>query len=54
MRYPGRTLCLEVRRDLLVEDYTPFDEMHVREDAVERISGPLAAEIDRWLASRGR
>jgi hypothetical protein len=44
-RYPDRFLCLEVRRDLLVEVYAPFDEMRVRPDAVERIASPLATAI---------
>jgi len=41
-RYPGRILTLEVRRDLLVEHYTPFAEMQVRDDAIERFGTPLA------------
>lgn len=48
-RYPDRFLCLEVRRDLLVEVYAPFEEMRVRADAVERIAWPLAAAIARRL-----
>jgi hypothetical protein len=48
-RYPDRFLCLEVRRDLLVEVYAPFDEMRVRADAAERIAWPLAAAITARL-----
>lgn len=48
-RFPDRFLCLEVRRDLLVESYTPFEEMHTRPDAVARVAEPIAAAIDRWL-----
>jgi hypothetical protein len=48
-RFPDRFFCLEVRRDLLVESYTPFEEMTVRPDAADRICAPLAAAIDRWL-----
>lgn len=44
-RYPNCFLCLEVRRDLLVEAYTPFEEMRVRPDAARRIASPLAAAI---------
>jgi hypothetical protein len=51
-RWPSHVLCLEVRRDLLVERYTPFEEMHAAPDAVERIATPLAVAIDRWLAAR--
>lgn len=54
IRYPEQVLCLEVRRDLLVERYTPFDEMRVVPEAADRVAGPLAAEIDAWLAARDR
>lgn len=53
-RYPGRVLCLEIRRDLLVEAYTPFEEMWVRPEAADRFAAPIAAELDRWLGRRGR
>lgn len=52
-RYPGQVLCLEVRRDLLVERYAPFEEMRVVPAAADRVAAPLAAEIDAWLARRG-
>lgn len=48
-RFPESVLCLEVRRDLLVERYTPFEEMRVRADAADRIAAPLAGAIDRRL-----
>jgi hypothetical protein len=41
-RHPGRTLCLELRRDLLVERWTPFAEMEVDTGAVTRLAEPLA------------
>lgn len=41
--YPGRTLCLEVRRDLLVPEFTPFREMATDPARVERAAAPLAA-----------
>jgi hypothetical protein len=44
-KYPGRTLCLEVRRDLLVEEFTPFAEMHADPQRVERIALPLARAL---------
>ncbi len=53
-RYPGQTLCLEVRRDLLVEAWTPFEEMAVVAASVERLAGPIAATLDRALRERGR
>jgi hypothetical protein len=41
-RFPGRTLCLEVRRDLLVRAFTPFAEMAADAAKVERVAAPLA------------
>jgi hypothetical protein len=52
--FPGRTLSLEVRRDLLVRRWTPFEEMEVDPGAADRVARPLAEVFDRWLASRGR
>ena len=40
-RHPGRTLCLEVRRDLLVREFTPFAEMDVVAEKVDRIAEVL-------------
>lgn len=53
-RYPGQVLCLEIRRDLLVEAYTPFEEMRVRPEAADRFAAPIATELDRALARRDR
>lgn len=50
IEYPGRVIGLEVRRDLLVERYTPFEEMIATDDRVDRIAGPLAAAIAKRLA----
>ena|SRR5690349_1726955 len=44
-KYPGKTLCVEVRRDLLVEEFTPFAEMRADPKRVERIALPLARAI---------
>lgn len=44
-RHPGRTLCLELRRDLLVPEFTPFAEMHVDPVKLERLAAPLAAAL---------
>jgi len=44
-KYPGKTLCLEVRRDLLVEEFTPFAEMHADAKRVERLALPLARAV---------
>ena len=48
-RHPGRVLSLEVRRDLLVDAWTPFAEMAVRPAAAARFAAPIArAVIGRW------
>ncbi len=45
---PGRTLCLEVRRDLLADPFTPFAEMTIGAAQVERLARPLAAALQAW------
>lgn len=50
LRYPGRTLCLEVRRDLLAEPFSPFVQMHIDPAKVERLARPMAAAFHRWWA----
>lgn len=49
-RHPGRTLCVEVRRDLVVRAWTPFDEMDADPDGVARVADALAS----GLAARRR
>ncbi|MBL9089532.1 MAG: N-formylglutamate amidohydrolase [Planctomycetia bacterium] len=44
-RFPGTTLCFEVRRDLLVRRFTPFLEMATDPDAVDRLAAPFAAAL---------
>lgn len=44
-RYPGSVLCLEVRRDLLAEPFSPFEEMVISEAKVARIAAPIADAI---------
>jgi 3-ketosteroid 9alpha-monooxygenase subunit B len=51
-KYPDRFLCLEVRRDLLVERYTPFEQMRVKPAAADRFAAPVAKVIDAWLRPR--
>lgn len=46
-RHPGRTLCFEVRRDLLLEEFTPFVELHVDAARAERLAGALAQALAR-------
>lgn len=45
-RYPGRALCLEIRRDLLADPFTPFAEMRISPSQTARLAAPLA---DGWL-----
>lgn len=51
--YPGRVLCLEVRRDLLVEAWTPFAEMSVDPAKVEPLADVLAAALAPRVRRRG-
>ncbi|MBK8980016.1 MAG: hypothetical protein IPM29_29300 [Planctomycetes bacterium] len=44
-RHPDRTLCFEVRRDLLVGDFVPFRELIARPELVERLAAPVAAAL---------
>ncbi len=48
MAHPGRTLCLEVRRDLLADPFEPFAQMTISAAKVERIATPLATALRRW------
>jgi predicted N-formylglutamate amidohydrolase len=42
---PGRTLCLEVRRDLLADPFEPFAQMRISPAAVDRLAGPLVTAL---------
>ena len=44
-RHPRHTLCLEVRRDLLVREFTPFAEMIADHERVDRVARLLANAI---------
>lgn len=44
-RHPGRTLCLELRRDLLVREFTPFAEMLPDPQRVAAMAAPLARAV---------
>ena len=46
--WPGRTLCMEVRRDLVAEPFDPFVEMSIGEPKVNRLAAPLADALRRW------
>jgi len=52
LRYPGQVLCLEVRRDLLADPFTPFAEMRIGAAQVERMAEPIAAACASALQQR--
>lgn len=43
--YPQKTLCVEVRRDLLVPEFTPFAEMVGDDDKIERAANVLVEAL---------
>lgn len=43
--HPGRVIGLELRRDLLVEDWLPFEEQVIDDDAITRAARPLAQVV---------
>ena len=49
VRHAGRTLCLELRRDLLVPEFTPFAEMRGEPAKVDAAAAPLAAAVAATL-----
>ena len=53
-RHPGQVLCMEARRDLLADPFTPFDEMRINPEKATRIARPLAEACIRHLASPKR
>lgn len=50
VRFPDRTLCVEVRRDLLVRAFTPFDEMEVVPEKADRVAAAFADAVLAWRA----
>ncbi|MCA2978551.1 MAG: N-formylglutamate amidohydrolase [Myxococcaceae bacterium] len=44
-RWPGRVLCVEVRRDLLADPWTPFAEMRISDEACARLAGPFVEAL---------
>ena len=53
-RFPGRALCLELRRDLLVEAWTPFEQMWAVPEKVARVAEVLAPALLDHLAHTKR
>lgn len=48
MAHPGRTLCLEVRRDLLADPFEPFAQMRIAPEKVARLAAPIESAMRRW------
>jgi len=53
-RWPGRVLCLEVRRDLVGAPWRPFVESRIGPRKVGRIGAALARALGRALDARSR
>lgn len=51
-RWPGRVLCIEVRRDLLADPWVPFTEVAASTEAARRLAAPLAAALAGSLEQR--
>jgi hypothetical protein len=43
---PGRALCVEVRRDLLADPFTPFAQMRIGAEKVERLAAAFAPALE--------
>jgi hypothetical protein len=48
-RCAGRSLCLEMRRDLLVTEWRWNRENHPDPRSIDRFAAPLASAIDAFL-----
>ena len=44
-QYPHKTLCFEVRRDLLLDEFVPFVALHPTAEAVARMAAPLVRAL---------
>lgn len=48
--YPHKTLCLEIRRDLVVENWEPFVEMKISEEKAKTIAACVARSLESGAA----
>lgn len=53
-RWPGRTLCFEVRRDLLLTEFVPFVPLTPDPVKVAPIARAAATAVEEALRARGR
>jgi hypothetical protein len=51
-RHRGRTICFEVRRDLVARAFTPFAEMEIDPAKADRVAAPLADALLAWWDAR--
>ncbi len=49
LRYKGQTLCVEVRRDLLVHEWRPFEQMEPSPERLAPLAGAFARGLAQWL-----
>lgn len=52
--YPNQTLCIEIRRDLLVSEFKPFEQMDIATQKVERVCFPIANALSKWAINTGQ
>ncbi len=45
LRHPGRTVCVEIRRDLVADPFDPFVEMRISPERAWRIALPLGRAL---------
>lgn len=50
-RHPGRTLCVEMRRDLVAREFTPFAEMAIDPAKADKLAASLCDGLTAWWAS---
>ena len=50
VRCPGRALCVEVRRDLLADPFTPFAQMRIGAEKTERLAAAFAPALEALFA----
>ena len=45
LAHPGRVLCMEINRELLADPFTPFEEMRIGPQKVERMVNPIVSTL---------
>lgn len=47
-RWPGRVLCVEVRRDLLADPWDPFVQQRIGDEKCAALAAPFAEAVRAW------